>query len=947
MKNRDNYFLILGLDYRKKDYTDEEIRSRITEKCQYWNDNCERDKENGDDYKKYIRRFIDIEDTMLDPDSRVKEAADAAYFVGQYLDDAMAVYEGQNTIERKEAERICDGGNIPLELFQELTGKTIIEETELVSSLVNDPNPKPANFQRIKKADRELSRVNRDTLYHFLAGDNKADIRAMQSMSGTRLLEKYSDPIKKQYKNNHTDEATSIRNLCATCEEIFDDTHPEYKASYDAYIIWKKIDTQIKKIIDAAGTDRCLNEAQKELFVKELGKILGSEEAGAGKFDDICRYKNVRYGSGKVIDIDDSDSNEVYKVSSMLKTVRQALDRKKYAEAETLLDTIDAIWPGHEEACSLRMELNNKLAEQQAEQQALSELIFLKKFFEADEFLKMHADTIYHGSEQVKEVLEQCTKLMRQAEDSRSETEVYQIVDDIRRLCIDYPLGNLTRKFKVQPPADCKAEVTRNGSVLLSWSPSPSPGEVTYRVVRKIGSYPQNFKDTDKDMIVSKGCSAEDDDIKSGQTGCYYVFSCREGMYSNPARVKIINIQELSGLTCKAGDGCLTLSWDPVPENANVLIIRKIQDAPISTMDGKRIWNMESPWTDEFLDNDQTYGYRVCLCYEINGKTMITEGMTITAIPRAVPATVRDYTIEPGEKGLYTLRWRSIDRSHTEFYYLEGENCPREEGEIDVVENLEQNDLKVLKPVQKYGYGFSFSVPVGKKYCIIPVVHNEEMVVFGRSSIVWNIPEVTVKRAEVYGSSLELSFSWPEDVNEIMAKYGNARYPVSPEEEGFQSVHINRKQYDSAEKLQIMHVEKEEYYVCLYASVELAGKQTLIDIGHICYNNEPKTIIQYTISVKGLFSNKRAEIRFSCPGMDSFELDDIEIYAKRGSVPYYKNSSTCIMSVPAQRADRNCSIQIPLKDIEKNTYIRPFFKDDRNYERISLEETEHSDPKIK
>lgn len=695
MKSRDNYFLILGLDYRKKDYTDEEIRQCINEKCRCWSDNCECDAKNGDDYKKYVRQFIDIEDTMLDPVSRAKEAADAEYFVEEYLKDAMAAYEGKDTIGGIEAEAICEGGNISPELFQELTGMTIAEETEGFRISADIPDPEKEELQRIQQ------------------------------------------------------------------------------------------------------------------------------------------------------------------------------------------------------------------------------------------------------------IQVQCDRLSEQAESSRSEEEVCRLVDEIRAISSDYPVKDILKKFRLLPPVNCTAEVTPEGTVRLFWEPSPSPGNITYRAVRKIGSFPQNFKEADWDKSVGRACSTEDTGIKNGQTGFYYVFSCREGIYSAPARVKITNLQEISGLACRPGDGCVMLSWDTPPENAGVMVVRKNHSVPVSTMDGDRIRNVESPWTDEVLENNQTYGYRICLFYEIGGKTMITEGVTAMAVPRAVPEPVRDYTIETENRGLYMLRWETIDREHTEFYYIEGENCPWKEGQTYIRENFENYGLEILSPVQRFGHGFTFSVPSGRKYCIIPVVYNEELIIFGRSSVIWNIPAVEVKRVEVHGSDLELSFKWPEGVDEVVAKYGHARYTASFDEEGFQSVRINVRQYMSAEELKITNVKREEYYISLYACVFLAGKQTMIDIGHIYHNNEPKTIIRYTVSVKGIFSRKKAEIRFTCPGRDSFELDEIEIYAQQNSVPYYKNSSTCIMSLPARRADRSCVIEISLDGMEKNTFIRPFFRYNKSYERVVLEETEDSKPRIK
>lgn len=1004
MKSKHNYFLILGLDYRKNDFTAEEIQQAIKEKCNYWRENLEQNP----DYRRYFSRFMDIDKVMMDPKLRNGEAKDAKEFIDSYLSEKLSAYASSGTISRSEAEAICKDCNLPFDLFTSISGLTIEENSILIPSVadyfkdedISDVNPKPSDFQRVKKAARDLKKLGYETLYHFLAEDEGINLQSMQKMKGEELLRNYCEPIKQRYKNNRTDEATSVRNLCAICEEIFDESKPQYKESYDQYIIWNKVDALIKEMDTEVGADNTLDQAAASCFTDRLSEIFNDKTVGSQKFSEICKAKNISITSGRLMEIDNqilcaecgeyvtvnngerecpicgadlythclkcgneiavsdeicnrchSDQNQLRTVQTLVDQFTAACEKNDYTTAYSTLENIDGTCPEYENKDTLRERLDQMKSSFQKIQMQLSELILHKKYVEAYQLLGRNPGYPYTDEKEIREKYEQCMGLLDRAKNSDSENEINDLIDQILEICSDCEIPDLLSRFPLQSPSDLKASVTGEGKIRLTWTPSPSKGNVYYRVFAKLDSYPKNPNEAYAQWKVGEECSIEDSGVKKNQTACYCLFTFRdEERIKNPLSIEVLNLPDITDLKCEVGDKKITLKWNEIPKDAEVLIYKKKGSIPYYPHEGTCIPNgSNQSYVDTGLENGIQYGYRVVLRYRTNGKDKETNGMTISGVPRVMPVPLMNYQIKTGEGGVFDLTWREgeYDYNSTRFYYYTGEKTIIKERQSDTEENLKSYGLTELKSCEKFGNGFSFKLPIGESYHIVPVVSCSGFAVIGKIQTVISMPEIEVSYMNPIGKDVKIGLSqWPEHTDKIRVQYGTGRYADSVEEAGYAVVDFTKRDYENKGALELQQIEHLNYYIRFYVQ-NPDRENDWIAAGKKVFENASREEIWYNIRVKG-FITKKAEIEFYVKDRDSFELPPFEICAMVNSEVYYREKSRCIMKVDdPQRVDRRIAIPIPTDDLSPNTYVRPFFIDKDTYKSFYLTAAETSNPKIK
>ena len=1023
MKNRDNCFLILGLDYRNPDYTDSEIKQKLREKRRYWRAN----QKDHPEYSVYDSNLMEIEKTLTDPEKRKAEAADAAEYIRIYLEDELAPFDGMEQIPEEDAKRICSGCNLPMELFPEVSGKRIaaasaetgpvigwdsiqedfsvpvVEEKQVLpmeTSMEEDsPNPQPPFFQRVKKGKKELQMTGFPTLYHFLAEDKTADLAKLQLISSQDLQKEYCESIKQRYRTNHTDEATPIHTLCAICDEIFDDSHPEYRAAYDAFIVWTQIDEIIKEL--TAGGN-ILNLTVYNAYAAKLAKILGSTEAGKNKLDEICRYKGITVSTGgtRLISLEKKvvcprcfkevmvkegdtvcpscggslivycircgrelspevqicpecggDQKELKNADNLLNAAEKLFEQKKFGESIQYLKKMDKIWPGNIRAAELKKKVQAANRELKKEQEYFTGLCFDRKIYEAYQYLQEHSVNAYSGAENVEQIIHKCRTWEEQLNSCKTEKEAVLLSEQILGECPDYPLGDVIKRFPPAPPANLRTEITTEGNILLSWDASDSEGEVSYHVVRKIGRPPRNFKDVDGSWEIQEDLQFLDRDLAVGQTGYYLVFSRRNDKYSTSSmNARVRNMPEISGVHCEAEDGKLELSWNPVPPESNVILLRKAGAVPANDRDGQKIvlGNVQS-FQDTKLKNDTFYGYRICLEYTVNGVSCTTTGMIIGGTPRETPKPLSDYTVNKTEDNHFHLVCQSIRGQNIRFFYsaekLFSQKCGESISAGELEKYIDDRKLIEISMLERFSDGFTFSLPYGSVYQIVPVTCNEEQAVFGTVQQIYSAAPIQLKSIYEYGKSLQIGFEWPEGIKRIMVQYSTLRYANSANEPGFEYVYYTDREYNSNDQIEIQEIEKKKYYFMFYAEVLIDGKMVWVNMGRTVHDNQSRPKIYYKISVKGniFFRRKpKAVITFSCPGTDSFNLPEIDIYCKSYSVPYYKEEGSILMKIDAKRVDQNHEEIIPMEKIGPETHIRPFFASDEDYDRYDLKVAEGS-----
>ena len=979
----DNYYLILELDFLKPEEDEAVIDKRLREKMRFWNENCERDRKKGFKYKEYKGWALDIGKVMKTPNLRKAEAEDAKTFVNSILKEQLRYLQDKKEIERGTAAAICEKCGIAAPMFEKITGMKIVEGEVYKAE---DPNPKVEEHNRYSKNDKALLNLKKANLYEFLAGSNKEDIEAMKSLAGKELIQTYSNPLKEKYRLERTDEATLVKSLCAACEEIFDDKNPKMKANYDAYIIWKKVDDVIKRMVTFAGSQMALNDVQASMFVDDLTQILKNRKAAEKKYRDICAFKGIRSGAPvmaaktllcgqcyHVVDIAHGERKcthcgadlyikcpscgkeipasaescgfcefklqNVREVMTLCKSAKDAVNSMEFIKAKQYIAKAESLWPKYEGISGLRAELQKKENAMGGDMERLNQLASRKEFYKAKEVLEAvqakYPVARIQNALLIETAYAEAQKIYKEAVSAANEGDLIRLCNQITGICADYPVGALILKYPPKPPSRLQiASDGISGTNTLTWQASTSEGEISYKIIRKENTAAASPEDG-RQLGFAGITRFVDTDIKAGVDYYYSVYTVRAGAVSSPVHAHAINYAELTITQKEEGDGYIRINWKQVEGGARVQVVRKENNLPVGPKDGIPVNADASGFVDTGLKNDVKYGYYLNICYYHNGETYETKGISAWAIPTSVPQPVEGISVRNVEDDIFEARWKYVGSENVILYYTEMRN-PFSCGDI-VDKTTLHKALQPLTLISSNGNLCRFKVPEKKKYIVVPVTLKNNTCVVGEQAVALKKEQIKVKKIHIAGGLLRIEADWPEETSSIILHYSTKEYPVDLEDrKSSVSRTITRKLFDSdGSALCIKNPDRETYYIKMYAVSRVNGEQVYSECGQICFDNSPRTDISYQISIAGLFRSRHVEIRFSST-LPRFTLPAIDIISCLDHVPVYISSGNVVAHLEEQIVEGTYTLTIPCSSLPKKTFLKPFFTDENLYDAIEL-----------
>ncbi|MCD7905923.1 MAG: fibronectin type III domain-containing protein, partial [Clostridiales bacterium] len=213
----------------------------------------------------------------------------------------------------------------------------------------------------------------------------------------------------------------------------------------------------------------------------------------------------------------------------------------------------------------------------------------------------------------------------------------------------------LNRSLKQFPPDECPniSFTKTEDSVTFKWRESPSSGDISYKLVRKENTYPN---DSDDGTVIYSGkeLSYTDRSINKNTVYYYSVFAVRKEVSSRAARlsIPIVLVEKVKALRAVGGDGMAALSWKKVPSVTEIHIYKycgnerpkddSVYDSvPCTRLDG---------FTVKGLDNDSVYWFAVSAGYILNGKTYIS------VVPKKPAKPLENFKVRYS-KEIFTASW--------------------------------------------------------------------------------------------------------------------------------------------------------------------------------------------------------------------------------------------------------------------------------------------------
>lgn len=983
----DNYFLILGMDFNNPESDIAVIEQRIKEKVKEWNKLAERGKMQQK-YRQYKAMVFDIGNVMKTENLRLAEAKDAQSFVNGILKTELALFAGAKEIEEPAANAIMEKAGIWSEIFEQMSGLKIVKNLGNAPDPKVNPNPEPENVKTFKQYEPHLRVLNKKNLYDFLAGDSTTDIIGLQTLKGKELIASYSNPLKERVKYEKTEEASSTRTLCAACEDVFDKKETELRANYDKFIIWQQIDDIMKFMVKVAGTSKKLTADQKRQFTDRLTQIIRSREKAVQLMEQICAYKDLTSGApvapnpNKVLcgrcysyaDISKGQKkcsncgsdlyiicpkcgkeilsslaacghcgfklDDVQRVETLCRIAQKAVLNMDFEAARSNLAKAEQILTGYSKIAPIKSELVKRESEVGTYIDKIEAHIKKREIYAAYNILqklKKKAPTATYSKGAIIDAnVAQAETLYKQAVSEKSEDKLLQLCSQINGLCPDYPgVESLMLKYRPKPVSNVSVTTdTRVCTTTLMWNPSPSSGEISYKVLRKEGTAAASDKDLGAELLGEAGTTKfVDTNPRAGVTYYYTVYAVRAGVTSEPVHISAVNLADVHITKKEEGDGFVKVEWKPLDKNAKVEVCRCERRVPSTPSDGVKINATAEYFRDDSVENDVQYGYLIYVNYHVEGKDVKTAGVTEMLIPSSVPEPVDDLSISSIDEDIFEATW-TYDGKEKIVLYCTDTRFSLKYGDVTTIDKV----MSLLKRVDSISCApgrCRFRITDNKKYAIIPVTTKHSTAVIGEQAIAAKIEKIKIDKVELVSSNLLINMKWPEDAVSIMVIYGDNGYAKSLEDRKGKNVRtISQNQFLADTGLVIKNIEQKDYYITLYSICKMNGDLVYSDGTQVLFSNKPKSDITFSIKTKGLFS-KTVEMEFTS-SQNEFTLPAIDIIAKQGGVPVYATSGTVVEHIEEQQVTGSYKFTAPANSFPRESHLKPFFTDEKLYEKISL-----------
>ncbi|QXJ21488.1 hypothetical protein AGRA3207_002347 [Actinomadura graeca] len=458
----------------------------------------------------------------------------------------------------------------------------------------------------------------------------------------------------------------------------------------------------------------------------------------------------------------------------------EALDAHRLAQAETYLDRAERIWrlPARsEDPVSVRLakvrtrwtaatrEIERLLA-------AIEPLMGTRQYVAAAGLLRAAPDGLPRRREMlaraetmIGEARELCEVARRQATPKARSIELYS---EALRLCADLePARVELAGIPPDPPAGVRATVAGEAAeVLVTWEKSPDP-DVSYVVVRRSGpDAPESADDLPGQRRVAEDAEPPLRDRSAAEVAgrplTYAVFAVRFGARSAPGVAATVLAALDAEVRCEAGDGRITLTWEPPPRAVRVEVTRREPGGtgPPVVLEPTG----PSRLVDTGVRNGVRYEYTVRAGYPGPDGLCWSAGRSeqATPTPRPAPPGPLLLTGSSARYGLYAhktdIRFPLPERGEVRIVRQDGAGSLREgdEGPRDRL-RLDGFVLSGEPPLSDpiFDRGSEF-------LSYVPVLMLDGMAYVGRPRRYAIREEVVDLRGEFAGRTLALGWWWPE-----------------------------------------------------------------------------------------------------------------------------------------------------------------------------------------
>ncbi len=995
----ENWYLVLELEFDPNPVTDESlIEQRIEEKRKFWSSKAN-DFNRGPEYRKYSQMLPDIRKDMLGESNiraeLIKDACDKTYGP---IDKTLKMIK-KTEIPQDTIDKIATKQKVDVEIVKRRAAALGIkigaaQGGDYQATYEKYYKTKPQNADKFNGMNTLLKSFNVTNLYEFLYAGTS--IKNPQNLPCDALRQRAKERKTKEFYKNDSVSGTGAK-LCGQCDECFKDEAS--KQIYDKYLEFNKrksILDEVKNNYDIVGE---LTAATYNEFVGQLTEIFKNRKdaealliafckvekipvpvADAGASKESANIKVCRCGCTNDISdgrkvckicglelqikcpkcgsINDANINvckcgfkfeNIDKAVSLCDLATDALETMDFSVADAHINDAAKYWPGSDRIAEIKSRLSELRSRVGNAVEDMRKACLGKNYFEAKRQLESVKKFAPNYSEplledEISAGIQQAESFKKKALSATNESEIVDACTKAYEACNDCPgIREIVAKYPPAAPTNLVVVADASAKInALSWEKSATVGLLYYSVVRKEGAVPISVQDGTLVGRVSM-CSINDRNIMPGVQYFYAVFAERAGVYSKALTYKdaVSNLFEIAGVKVAAGDGLLQFSWEPIADNATVEIERQDNSGKVV----KLSCNSRSSFVDKELVNDSEYNYKISLVYSLGVKKEKTSGIRISGTPTRPPLPIEKLVIKPMQGNEFQIEWENPENNDVQFFYttkkpdyLSGDLVP-----VSALESA-MNVLVVNKTAQTQGV---FRYEGDELLYVIATVVKSGSAVIGTIARASKGGAVKINNASLVNGKIMITIDLPKDATGFVVLYRHDQFPDDISDVQTTRKYVPLKQYQYDGGIIIDSNEPENYYFSVFAEFKRDDESDYSTGTDYLFSNVAKETIIYSISVnKKLFGGGTINITFESENK-KFLLPEIDVMSAQDRAPMFKKSGKLFYNIPAQETNGSVQISIPLeKGLAKETYIKPFLKDENLAGRYVFKIKLGSDHKI-
>ena len=972
----ENYFILLELPFDPPENDTNKISEAIAKKQAQWS----RDQANPVKKAKaseYLAHLDDIKKVMLDPAARKQEAAKAK----QIKDSKAKELEAKLKLYRAKGDELSDKD---LKQLAKIFGPFGFTEGEIKKKFGSgskkeekiDPSEvlDKTQARNIKNFMQQLDMKDK-TLYDFLS--------LPPSASCNQLCDA-ADAMKKKIlaKGDKTGRDNAVQSLCGLCVVIFKDAASKRK--YDNYVNLtkygavndavdelalsnqKRIEPKMKEsLIDIAVGQYKISVSDASVYINHYCEYMGYALPENKIVCGLCGTENpagttncVKCGKPLIIPCpscgaENNNSAKVCakcgfdltKMDTAVELLREA--KQKYAErmledAERLVKQAKAYWPNHADILALEQTIATERKKASDTIAAIMQDIQEKRMYAAQTKIDQAKASGFAVDPSVaSKVIAVISEVEKQLAVMRSSSrdEAFTVAMRLTELISDS--DELNQSLKKFPPEAVEGlSCKRIGDdVTLLWQASKSIGEITYQVVRKENTPPNDPTDGTT-VYTGKELSFTDNKVPKNTVVYYSVFAVRIGVYSRATRLDeaVAVVDKVSRLKAVGGDEMITLSWEKASTVTEIHVYKycgfdrpqddnAYESVPCVRLDGLVI---------NGLTNGSNYWFAVSAGHTLNGKTYYSEKVYFSAVPQKPAKPLQEFSVQLVDD-VFQAKW---EKSDWDVILLYAKQKPEYAvGTIYDLDELLQKYEKIdinLKSLTEAEFRLNF---VGECY-IIPGVINASNVILNTASYISSVPGVKDVSYDVNSAATEMyvNFTWPKKIERSVLVYRMDTYPTGIDDPLANKIECSKRQYDANEGILISNPAQGTFYAEVYTYFETDNHRVYSDPCRALLSNEPQKDVFYTFKYKkgGLFS-KKCTLSVVVETTGSCVFPAFVIVSKYKSVPLKRGDGDIVCTHEENTEIKNSrTFEFTVSQLRPDTRLKMFFLNDKNYKSFKI-----------